>query len=377
MPSRTTEFDIPDIKMDKVINLEIPHVGEQIFEALTTDDLIQCLQVSQTWKVPAETVLLTRWKGKMYEACKNGKKEIVNLLLERCSFEENGLNDAQEIHENYTPPMIACVRGHKDVVQLLLENPHRRKINWNKENHFKKTAFIQACRYGREDVVQLLLDHLDININVNATDWFQQTGPMYACENGHAEVVRLLLNDSRYDIDWNFKHPDSLDRTAFMEACIVDFHALNVYGENALTKPCERGDCLDSTTCRHITVVKLMLKFAKTKNIEIPRRIDNCYKVISDLIDKHYDTIELIERISTLKRGLTMKRATEDTEMGSTTRYYFSEKMSLQRKLRRILDEVKAMDGPNFALIIACIFVIIIGGIPLYVHFLLKYYNQT
>ena len=89
--------------------------------------------------------------------------------------------------------------------------------------------------------------------------------------------------------------------------------------------------------------------------------------------------MELIERISTLNRGLTMKRTTEDTEMGSTTRYYFSEKMSLQRKLRRILDEVKAMDGPNFALIIACIFVIIIGAMVfLYMSiFLLKFYNQT
>ena len=56
--------------MDKVINPGIPHVGEQVFESLETDDLIQCLEVSQTWKFLAENVLLQRWKGKMFEALK-------------------------------------------------------------------------------------------------------------------------------------------------------------------------------------------------------------------------------------------------------------------------------------------------------------------
>ena len=54
--------------MDKIINLGIPHVGEQIFENLDTDNLVQFLKVSRTWKVLAQNVLLKRWKGKMFEA---------------------------------------------------------------------------------------------------------------------------------------------------------------------------------------------------------------------------------------------------------------------------------------------------------------------
>ena len=42
--------------MDKVINIGIPHVGEQIFENIETDDLIQFFEVSQAWKVLAENV---------------------------------------------------------------------------------------------------------------------------------------------------------------------------------------------------------------------------------------------------------------------------------------------------------------------------------
>ena len=63
--------------MEKVINLGIPHVGEQIFETLNTHQLVNCLEVSETWKVLAETVLIKRWKGKIFEACQNGETKVV------------------------------------------------------------------------------------------------------------------------------------------------------------------------------------------------------------------------------------------------------------------------------------------------------------
>ena len=68
--------------MESIINLGIPHVGEQIFIGLGEDDLIQCRKVSQTWKILSEKAwLLKKWKGKMFEACETGKTEIVKLLL--------------------------------------------------------------------------------------------------------------------------------------------------------------------------------------------------------------------------------------------------------------------------------------------------------
>ena len=110
--------------MDKIINLGIPHVAEQIFENIKTQDLITCLEVSETWKVLAENVLIKRWKGKMFEACENGETKVVQLLLECCSPEESGLN----VKDFYgrTTLMIACKNGHKDVVQLLLDNSAER-----------------------------------------------------------------------------------------------------------------------------------------------------------------------------------------------------------------------------------------------------------
>ena len=63
--------------MDKVINLGIPHISELIFESIDTPGLFQCASVSATWKYLAENVLIKRWKGKMFEACENGKTKVV------------------------------------------------------------------------------------------------------------------------------------------------------------------------------------------------------------------------------------------------------------------------------------------------------------
>ena len=72
--------------MDKIINLGIPHVAENIFESIDTPELVQCALVSETWKVLAENVLLKRWNGKIVEASKCGETKVVQLLLERANL---------------------------------------------------------------------------------------------------------------------------------------------------------------------------------------------------------------------------------------------------------------------------------------------------
>ena len=68
--------------MDKVINFGIPHVGELIFESIDTPDLVNCMEVSETWKILAENILIKRWKHRMHEACISGETKVVQLLLE-------------------------------------------------------------------------------------------------------------------------------------------------------------------------------------------------------------------------------------------------------------------------------------------------------
>ena len=78
--------------MDKVINLGIPHVAEQIFESFDTPGLIKCMEVSETWRELAGNVLIKRPKGKIYmkifEACESRKTKVAQLLLEDLDDDE-------------------------------------------------------------------------------------------------------------------------------------------------------------------------------------------------------------------------------------------------------------------------------------------------
>ena len=120
--------------MEKVINLGIPHVSEQIFESLETQELIKCLKVSETWKILAGNVLLKRWKGKMdgkmLEACKNGVTEVVQLLLERCSSEDSGLNIRDDYYR-FTTFMVAYKNVTIDSQHLWLHTKMDKKMLCN------------------------------------------------------------------------------------------------------------------------------------------------------------------------------------------------------------------------------------------------------
>ena len=191
--------------MENVINFRYPHVGEQIFKSMDTPGLVDCLEVSQTWKELAGNVLMKRWKGKiyskMYEACKNGETKIVKILLERCTPEECGLNIRDD--GGYTPFMMACKNGHKDVVKLLLDNSEGIDLNI-KSRFTKMTALMWACENGHKDVVQSLLEHSDSRIDVNATTDYGRTALMIASQRGHQDIVQLFMSHSER-IDMNAK----------------------------------------------------------------------------------------------------------------------------------------------------------------------------
>ena len=248
--------------MENVVNLGMPHVSENIFQSIDTPGLINCLEVSQTWNELAGNVLIKRWKGKMFEACKSGETKIVQLLLERSNAEESGLNIKDR--NGITPFMWACRNGHVDVVKLLLDHTdpiielNERSNGPNERNNgeetlkiglpppldlellsFKMTVFMFACEKGHKDVVQLLLHHSN-RIDLNAVDSFEETAFMIACSNGHKDVVKLLLDQS-----------DS-----------IELNARNIHGYNAFMRACENGNK---------NVVKLLLDHSDS--IELNARI--------------------------------------------------------------------------------------------------------
>ena len=248
--------------MEKIINLGIPHVGENIFENIGTDELCQYFLVSQTWKVLAENVLLKRWKIKFFKACRTGKTKIVELLLKHYESEDIDLNARNEYGQ--TAFISACLKGHKDVVKLLLDNSD---IDLNVRNNHGFNAFALACYSGHKDVVELLLKISDIEVNARSnqeTEEEECTALMVACARGNEDVVKLLVGNSNRNIDLNAK--TTLGRTALMIACLkghknvikllmdisdIDLNARTNDGYTAFAIACQLG---------HKGVVELFLK---------------------------------------------------------------------------------------------------------------------
>lgn len=107
---------------------------------------------------------------------------IVNILLNDDKI--NLIKFRESVFE------IACLRGHKETFQLLLEyiNPKQ------KQNH----AIRWASRYGRFDIVKLLLqdDRVDPAARNNeAIRW--------ACKNENVSTTRILLDSGKIDASVN------------------------------------------------------------------------------------------------------------------------------------------------------------------------------
>ena len=148
--------------MDAIINAGIPHILKQIFESTKTVDLIQCLEVSQTWQILAKNVLHKRWRGKMFLACKTGQFEIVKLLSE--NWGESGLCVTDRLGR--TPLMKSCQYGFVDIVQVLIDHSNDlNSLNCSDyiacifgADRYGTTPLMVACRYGHDKIVKVLLE---------------------------------------------------------------------------------------------------------------------------------------------------------------------------------------------------------------------------
>ena len=72
--------------IEMIINLRIPHIGENIFSHFNTEELIQLLFVSETWRFLAENALLQRFRGQTFKASQKRKTEILKVILERAQI---------------------------------------------------------------------------------------------------------------------------------------------------------------------------------------------------------------------------------------------------------------------------------------------------
>ena len=176
----------------------------------------------------------------LYVASQNGDLECVKLIIET-SVDLNMTNES-----NRTALHIACINGHKGIVEYLLThakcNPEVRDINGNTPlyvasqkgdlecvkliietsvdpdmtNESNRTALHIACINGHKGIVEYLLTHAKCNPKVR--DIKGNTPLHLACSNGHLETVKSVIETSTVRI--NLDVINNNKQTALHVACM-------------------------------------------------------------------------------------------------------------------------------------------------------------
>jgi ankyrin repeat protein len=89
--------------------------------------------------------------------------------------------------DDTTPIYSACINGHTDIVQTLLDN--------NCDIH---DAIHAACEGGYKDIVEILIKH---NVDINQCDREDDRTPIYyACLYGHTDIVQIKSQQCLYNL---------------------------------------------------------------------------------------------------------------------------------------------------------------------------------
>ena len=122
-----------------------------------------------------------------------GVVEILAAVLEMTKYDVNGRDNA-----SCTPLIWAAVRGHEEVVKMLLErgdaNPDLADDNWN------QTPLMWAAKLGHEGVVKVIVERENVNPD-KASPVYDPAALYLAATYGHEGVVKMLLE--REDVNPN------------------------------------------------------------------------------------------------------------------------------------------------------------------------------
>ena len=237
----------------------------------------------------------------LLEAVTAGNNEAVEFLLQ---LETVNIDHTNE--EGKTALMLACERGHEDIVHSLLSAG----ANVNIQDNNGWTALMIAIEHNHISIIHMLLQananpHLTISNGSNASvisnddnykalelfiskgvDYQQEAGMnalMLACKNSHTQIVELLLK----------------------EQVVNDLNALNKYGHTALMIATE------------IEIVELLLEAGADPNIQVQSSIipliNGATALIIAVFNGDKETVQLL-----LKAGADPNKATMTGETALT-----------------------------------------------------------
>ena len=145
-----------------------------------------------------------------------GHEEVVKILLERRDI----YPDLKDSRRYQTPLQWAATKGHEGVVKVLLE---RKGVNPDQTSSvYGPIALYFAAAYGQERIVKMLSEREDVNPNQIATGT-SCTALSIAAWTGYERVVKILLE--REDVNPNIAYTDD-GRTPLSNAAMWGYEGI-------------------------------------------------------------------------------------------------------------------------------------------------------
>ena len=172
---------------------ETDHVYASIFTSLhfKTTPLIaaagnghlDCLKV--LLKYSADVEFQDKWGNtSLMMACKKGHMNVVSFLVEHGGANVNLPNEKG----NVTPLMVASSSGHMNVVSFLVE--HGADVNLQDKRG--GSPLMYAIQDGQVNILSFLVEH-GANVHVDLQEKLGKTPLMYASQHGHRNLVSFLV----------------------------------------------------------------------------------------------------------------------------------------------------------------------------------------
>lgn len=201
--------------------------------------------------------------------------------------------------------MIAAMNGHKQVVDLLIENNAKLDLR----DRYQETAMDKAARYGHKDTAMLLLER---------TPWAKHKSKnirlvlINAAQHGHTTLVKMIL-DRGINIEFKNKNGQTALSAAANGGHLLVVEMLLNYGADMETKDVEGYTPLMHAIHWTCIVARLLRCHA---NVEAKNKANQTAISLAVSLDfmtgTEWGTLELL-----LKHGAILK-----TTMMRTLKYY-------------------------------------------------------
>ncbi len=190
---------------------------DKLMELFPEKELITAFNVRQNYEGNTALMVACREKA-MKVLVQTRKRSLLSLSSGGLKLKNN---------DGWTAFMMACAKGHSQVVQFLVES----KLvvfpdDWELRDNDGKSALMIACAIGHSQVVEyLFVEELITSDVLQLKDNYGNTALMIACANGRSEALQSLIVEMR---ERNLLSSDALQvknmngRTAFMMACAKD-----------------------------------------------------------------------------------------------------------------------------------------------------------